>query len=124
MLKKESRRVKTLSSFIKWTEQFEPGLYLFRGVSNKDYEIQASAYRRLPEVDRNNPMKLLKINKEMISYARLEGHDQRNGLQLFDLELLAELQHYGAATCLIDFTYSCTSRALDGLSAGFQTHCR
>lgn len=28
MAKKESRRVKTLSSFMKWAEQFESGLYL------------------------------------------------------------------------------------------------
>lgn len=106
MVKKESRRVKTLSGFMKWVAQFNDGQYLFRGVPDKDYEIQASAYRRLPEVNRNNPAKLLKINKEMISDARLEGHDVKNGQRLSDLELLAELQHYGAATCLIDFTYS------------------
>ena len=106
MAKKESRCVKTLSEFMKWVTQFNDGQYVFRGVSNQDYEIQASAYRRLPKVDRNNPAKLLKINKEMISDAQLEGHDQKDGQRLSDLELLAELQHYGAATCLIDFTYS------------------
>ena len=105
MAKKESRRVKTLNSFIKWTTQFSDGQYLFRGVSNHNYEIEASASRRLGEND-SDPEKLLKINKEMIRDARLEGHDEKNGQRLFDLELLAELQHYGAATCLIDFTYS------------------
>ena len=105
MAKKESRRVKTLSSFMKWAEQFEPGLYLFRGVSNEHYEIEASASRRLGK-NGSNPAKLLKINMEMVSDARLAGHDVKNGQRLSDLELLAELQHYGAATCLIDFTYS------------------
>ena len=105
MAKRESRRVKTLSGFMKWTEQFDFGQYLFRGVSNENYEIEASASRRLGE-NGSDPSKLLEINKEMIRDARLEGHDQKNGQQLFDLELLAELQHYGAATCLIDFTYS------------------
>ena len=38
--------------------------------------------------------------------ARSLGHDQRDGKQLPDLELLAELQYFGAATCLIDFTRS------------------
>ena len=42
----------------------------------------------------------------MIEKARSLGHDQRDGQQLSDLELLAELQHFGAATCLIDFTRS------------------
>ena len=106
MAKKESRRVKTLSGFMKWAEQFEPGQYLFRGVSKASYSIEASAARRLPKSDRNNPIKLLKINKEMIRDACLEGHNLKDGQRLFDLELLAELQHYGAATCLIDFTYS------------------
>ena len=105
MEKKESRRVKTLNSFIKWTAQFSDGQYLFRGVLNHEYEITASASLRLGE-NGSDPTKLLKINKEMIRDARLEGHDQKNGQRLSDLELLAELQHYGAATCLIDFTYS------------------
>ena len=105
MAKKESRRVKMLSSFMKWAEQFDSGQYLFRGVSNENYEIEASASRRLGE-NGSDPEKLLKINQEMISDARLEGHDLKNGHQLSDLELLAALQHYGAATCLIDFTHS------------------
>ena len=103
--KKNRARVKTLSGFMKWAEQFDSGQYLFRGVSNENYEIEASASRRLGE-NGSNPAKLLKINKEMIDDARLQGHDVKNGQRLSDLELLAELQHYGAATCLIDFTYS------------------
>ena len=106
MAKKESRRVKTLSSFMKWVEQFEPGLYLFRGVSNEKYPIQASVYRRLLDERDQTPANLLEINKRIIDDARLQGHGQKNGERLFDLELLAELQHYGAATCLIDFSYS------------------
>lgn len=98
--------VETLSEFIEWAAQFSDGQYLFRGVSTESYKIEASAYRRLPEIDRNNPSQLLKINKDLIEKARSFGHDQRNGQQLSDLELLAELQHFGAATCLIDFSRS------------------
>ena len=47
---------------------------------------------------------MLKINEEMLEKARHLGHDRQEGQRLSDLELLAELQHYGAATCLIDFT--------------------
>ncbi|MGU9957713.1 MAG: hypothetical protein ACNYPI_08900 [Arenicellales bacterium WSBS_2016_MAG_OTU3] len=42
-------KIKTLSEFIEWASQFNEGQYLFRGVSNKAYEIEASTYRRLPE---------------------------------------------------------------------------
>ena len=40
MAEKESRRVKTLSSFIKWAAQFNDGQYLFRGVSKDYYKIE------------------------------------------------------------------------------------
>ena len=42
----------------------------------------------------------------MIEDARLQGLDEKDGRELEDLEIFAELQHHGAATCLIDFTYS------------------
>ena len=104
MAEKASRRVKTLDSFIKWAAQFNDGQYLFRGVSNESYKIEASAYRRLPSEADKNPDRLLRINQDLIEKARLLGHDQQRGQRLSDLELLAELQHFGAATCLIDFT--------------------
>ena len=107
MAKKESKRVKTLKSFMEWAEQFNDGEYVFRGVSNEKYIIEASTYRRLKDKDGNfkkqgdgTPEKLLKINEEMIEDAHRQGH----GTDMKDLELLAELQHRGAATCLIDFT--------------------
>ena len=104
MAKKGPGCVKTLSEFLTWAEQFNDGQYLFRGVRKKCYKIEAGACRRLPKVDRYNPAKLLKINQELIDKARLLGHDQLNGEHLSDLPLLAELQHFRAATCLIDFT--------------------
>ena len=106
MAKKEPQRVDNLIEFIEWASQFNDGQYLFRGVSNNTYKIEASAYRRLPRPSGDNPSKLLEINKRLIEDARSLGHDQKNGQQLSDLELLAELQHFGAATCLIAFTRS------------------
>ena len=96
--------IKTLNEFIEWAAQLKDGQYLFRGVSNECYKLEASACRRLQETDRYNPSKLLKINRELIAKARSLGHDQKDGRQLSDLELLAELQHFSAATCLIDFS--------------------
>lgn len=40
----------------------------------------------------------------LLNEARLAGHDFHNGRSLGDLELLAVLQHYGAATRLLDFS--------------------
>ena len=98
--------ITTLSEFMEWTQRFAPGEYLFRGVSDEEYDIEASAYRRLKTKADRNPEKFLEINKELIKDARLRGHAQKSGRDLKDLEILAELQHFRAATCMIDFTHS------------------
>ena len=102
---KASPQITTLSEFMEWIQQFASGVYLFRGVPNEDYEIEASAYRRPKEAHRDFE-RFLQINKSLIRDARLQGYDNRNGQKLEDLEILAEFQHFGAATCLIDFTYN------------------
>ena len=67
MNEKESRRVKTLSGFMKWAEQFNDGQYLFRGVTRDTYKIEASTYRRLQNEEDRNSANLLKINKKLQS---------------------------------------------------------
>ena len=110
MAKTESEPVETLSDFLEWASQFNDGTYVFRGVPNDEYEIQASAYRRVPETDQNAEDKgfqtFVEINEVLIREARLRGYDQKDGRSLNDLEILADLQHFKAATCLIDFTHS------------------
>ena len=101
----EGKLIKSLDDFIKWSKQFEEGDYVFRGVPNKAYKIQASAYRRPVESEMDFE-KFLNINKDLIRAARQRGYDRKDGTEWSDLEILVELQHYGAATCLIDFSYS------------------
>ena len=108
--------IKTLNEFMEWASQFDSGedakQYLFRGVSSADYKIDASAYRRIKkgrtddEEQVDDFEKFLQINKDLIRDARFRGHDWKDGRKLEDLEVLAEFQHYGAATFLIDFTYN------------------
>ena len=111
MLNLAMEHIEDLDQFMRWVDRInpksEPEKYLFRGLSDQDHQVEASAWRRLPlghEV--NNLEPFLEIIKNLIKEARLQGHDYRNGQELSDLEMLAELQHFGAATCLIDFTYS------------------
>ena len=101
----KSAQIKTLDQFMVWARQFERGEYVFRGVPNEAYGIQASAYRRPEEKDRSFE-KFLHINKDLIREARLRGYDQKDGRELKELEILADLQHFNAATCLIDFSHS------------------
>ena len=106
MAEKESRSISTLNEFLEWAGQFNDGQYLFRGVKSETYEMEASACRRLPPEHKGNPSRLLRINERLIEDARNRGHDQKDGRTLSHLELLAELQHFGAATCLMDFSRS------------------
>ena len=98
--------VSTLIEFMEWSTQFNPEQYMFRGVSKKSYDIEASTYQVLRRQKMDEFNELIRVNEEVIEEARLRGHDQKDGKKLLDLELLAELQHFGAATCLIDFTYN------------------
>ena len=103
--------IKTLGEFMDWVDQLSPRKCLFRGLSNQEHSTEASAWRRLMnEQDRNNIDKFLEINKGLIRDVRLRGYDEKdgekNGRKLSDLEILAELQHFRAATFLIDFSYS------------------
>lgn len=104
MAAKETQRINSLNEFLEWAGQFDDEQYLFRGVKNKTYKMEASASRRLPKEHSDNPSRLFRITKRLIEDARSRGHDQKDGRTLSDLELLAELQHFGAATCLIDFS--------------------
>ena len=101
----ERSEIETLDQFMEWARQFERGEYVFRGVPKAEYGIQASAYRRPDEKDRSFE-KFLHINKDLIREARLRGYDQKEGRELKELEILADLQHFNAATCLIDFSHS------------------
>ena len=105
LISNEDSRIKTLEDFIKWARNFKEGEFVFRGVPNEAYKIKASAYRRPDEKERDFE-KFLHINKDLIKEAKQRGYNKKDGTELNVLDILVELQHYGAATCLIDFTYS------------------
>ena len=105
MQSKEQEKIKTLDQFLRWTKECSRGDYVFRGVPNAEYGIQASAYRR-PKEDKRSFEKFLQINRDLIMEARLRGYDGKDGRVLKELEILADLQHFGAATCLIDFSHN------------------
>ena len=85
--------------------------FLFRGQADVDWKVDCSAARRLNQ-DRANPIDLQLFNSLLVGYSEFliasarerelipPGLDKNSP----DLEFLAQLQHYGAATGLIDFT--------------------
>ncbi|GAB7015698.1 FRG domain-containing protein [Methanogenium cariaci] len=86
----------------------EYGKFAFRGQGDISHPISSTAARRLGynQLGEDALKKFNDYNCDLISNAKLKGYDKKGNIPLEDLELLAELQHNGAATALIDFTYS------------------
>lgn len=81
-------------------------IYLWRGQGNIAWPIHSSAYRRL-EKDKTFPpseMTMRDYERELLLNAEHQGYHHENGRTLADFELLAKLQHHGAATRLVDFS--------------------
>ncbi len=98
--------IKSVEEFHAWTQKLEGRLLVYRGMANADWEVSASAYRRIKTSLGAPPLPPVFHNymKQLLESAGLSGFRERQGRNYSDLELLAELQHNGAATCLIDFT--------------------
>jgi hypothetical protein len=78
-------------------------VHLWRGQSNINWPIHSSAYRRLLRTHTVVTEKIMRSYEEyLLKHATHQGYRYDVGIELSDLELLARLQHHGAATRLID----------------------
>lgn len=90
----------------------------WRGQANAAWPLHSGAYRRLQEKpnawikDEQSWLEMMPSEEaalsayeaDLLNVVRLAGHGHVAGRRLSDLELLARLQHHGAATRLVDFT--------------------
>ena len=89
------------------------GIYAYRGQQESEWPLHSAATRRLVEehggdIVRDSNFTQLYINYHreiLIEPARTRGFGSESGRRLSDLELLAKLQHFGARTGLLDFTW-------------------
>lgn len=78
-------------------------VHLWRGQSNIAWPIHSSAYRRLNRTNRVvNESGMQYYEEYLLRHATHQGYRFESGRELSDFELLAKLQHHGAATRLID----------------------
>ena len=80
---------------------------MWRWQADINWSIDNAAYRRLASL--NKPIKeqdIIWYEESLLARATHHGYRVMNGQELSDLELLARLQHHGAATRLIDATRS------------------
>ena len=118
----ETENKKDLSDYLNQIKsETSDGTYAFRGQENIEWPLVSSAKRRLfkhykEEEEKLDTMESLNtipnFQKCYIDYhqdvlidpARTNGFGIEKGRVLSDLEILAKLQHFGAATGLLDFT--------------------
>lgn len=107
-------------------------VHMWRGQSNIDWRIDHSAYRRLKiEKENISDFDLVWYEKSLMEQATHRGYRRQDSRDLRDLELLAKLQHHGAATRLLDFSRNSLialwfaiseNDNLDGLLIGLNTY--
>lgn len=106
-----------LSESIPSTSSENPNaFYIFRGQSEKYLPLTCPSYRELASsgklkqtsniaITENDFYNLKHHDRKLIEAAKMRGHFIINGSRkLKDLEILADLRHYGCSTSLIDFT--------------------
>ena len=81
--------------------------YIYRGQADEQWHLRSGATRRIfRDLDNEdiNYDKVAESVKKLLTRAKNKGFGRIKGKKENDLELLAELQHHGAATPLLDFT--------------------
>ena len=87
----------TIKNLEKILYDSENGKSIFRGEDKFYEDVSSNLYRQYGYLGENPPV--LEIEKEMVERAR-----RHLGPNATNIEILTELQHYGASTTLIDFT--------------------
>lgn len=98
--------IDSIGDFLAWVEEGSGVKILYRGIRSFEWEVSASLYRRLLlgfDERHVEEHEFWEKTQELLDLAEDMGfHYEEHGKD--NLLLLARLQHYGAATCLIDFT--------------------
>ena len=111
----EERRIKNVAEYreeiLAIEELWRSPVLAFRGQRVGCWLLESSAERRLKKglkgQDRIHDSLFIEYHRDnLLQTGKLRNYDKREGKQLADLEFLADLQHHGAATCLLDFTRS------------------
>ena len=109
----EERRIKNVAEYrqelLAIAELWRSPVLAFRGQRDRCWLLESSAERRLKKSlkgqDRIHDRLFIEYHRDnLLQTGKLRNYDKLEGNQLADLELLADLQHHGAATCLLDFT--------------------
>ena len=112
-------KITSLNEFMEEISKFRDKKIVYRGQSNAGWGVTSGAYRRLEHPHPTSAI-LLEYNKNLIKRSRRYHEELKETIT--DINLLARLQHYGAATSLVDFTknalvslwFACQNKSTDG----------
>lgn len=81
------------------------GVRLWRGQGDIDWPLHSGAYRKL-KLNSGTVFErdIVDYEQNLLLQARHRGYAKEDGIHISDVELLAKLQHHGAATRLVDFS--------------------
>lgn len=97
--------VELLELMIYKTDKKISGVRLWRGQGDIDWPLHSGAYRKLMlNTDTVFEQDIVFYEKNLLLQARHRGYAKKDGVHICDVELLAKLQHHGAATRLVDFS--------------------
>ncbi len=108
---KQESAAQCLNRFREWVSNQGTHGILYRGLTNEDWEISSSFYRRLYNSDcikkdahahAETYQIYIDVHERLIRSAK-KWYDIKDGVPS-DLEILADLQYHGAATGLLAFT--------------------
>ena len=101
----KNKLIRSVAEFIEWVGEIGGENMLYRGLADKSQKAEASLHRRLRGKSESAPKEeFIRASEELVKQAKLRGYARDPAGELKDLQLMGRLQHYGAATCLIDFT--------------------
>ena len=126
----KKRRVQNIEEYLREVSAIKAGwpnaTLAFRGQENAEWPPESSAEVRLKAnsaIHGKVPNHLfIEYHENLLKKCKLNNYDKRDGKQMDELELLADLRHHQAATCLLDFSrnalialwFACEKTEMDG----------
>lgn len=104
---RELKIVEIMNKIEKKFENDESKYLVFRGLPNERWGIESSAARRLRNNKQSYQADFIKYHKVLLDEIKKGTYKGINDEELqkkCDLEILAQIQHLGGATCLTDFS--------------------
>lgn len=104
----DNQTIKSIGDYLKVVREHTktPGEYVFRGQENSDWKLECGASRRLRGLldisDAPTTTQLNHYHTGIVEDIKQKNFEQYRDYSDFDI--IADLQHYGAATLFLDFT--------------------